>query len=138
MTRGVDDRTQVQAVTLRTEAELLKSWMAHREAVAQRRREGPLEALAHRQQLLTRDVSRLELDVARLERMMSRPMPAGARAFAAGVLRGLLLAVAAVAWVVGLATLTPDAQVHDAARVAAVVVSVVLVVVLRMHQEARS
>lgn len=125
-------------MTLRTEAELLKAWMAEREAVAQRRREGPLQALQHRHQLLQRDVSRLELEVVRLEKLLARPAPGGGRAWVLGLLRGGLLALAATAWMVGLATLTPEAQVHDASRVAAVVASVVLVVLIRLHQESKS
>jgi hypothetical protein len=138
MTRGVDDRTQVQAVTLRTEAELLKTWMARREAEAQRRREGPLEALRHRQQLLEREVPRLELEVASLERHQAKPLPGVGAAFTKGVTRGLILMAAVVAWVVGVIALKPDARVDDPVRVAAVVAAVVLVVVARVSQEARS
>lgn len=138
MTRGVDDRTQVQVVTLRTEAELLKSWMAHREAVAQRRREGPLEALRHRHRLLEREVPRLELEVSRLEKALARPAPGAGAAFLTGVVRGGLLALAAAAWIVGVVALSPDAHVHDPARLAAVVSTVTLVIVARLSGEAPS
>ncbi|MBL8917645.1 MAG: hypothetical protein JNJ54_02200 [Myxococcaceae bacterium] len=138
MTRSVDDRTQVQLVTLRTEAELLKSWMAHRDAVALRRRQGPLEALEHRHRLLDREVPRLELEVARLEKTLGRSPPGATSAFASGLLRGLLFALAAGAWIVGVTTLTREAHVHDPARVVAVVLTVVVVVLVRMSQEARS
>lgn len=138
MTRGVDDRTQVQAVTLRTEAELLKSWVARRDAVAQRRREGPLEALKHRHHLLEREVPRLQLEVARLEKALTRPQAGATGVIAGGALRGLVLALAAMAWVVGVATMTPDAHVHDPLRIAAVVATVTLVVIVRIGHEARS
>ena len=64
----VDDRTQVQLVSLKTEAQLLKVWMARRADVAQRRRDGPVNALRHRVSLLGREVPRLEHEVAALEK----------------------------------------------------------------------
>lgn len=138
MTRGEDDRTQVQAVTLRTEAELLRSWMAKRDAVAEQRRQGPLEALRHRHGLLEREVPRLELDVTRLEKRLAKPLPGVASVFLTGLLTGLLLALGAMVWVVAVAVLTPGAHVDSPSRVAAIVATVALVVVVRVSQEARS
>lgn len=138
MTRGVDDRTQVQAVTLRAEAEFLKSWMAHRDAAAQRRRDGPLAAVMHRLQLLEREVPRLELEVASLEKEQTKP-PAGLRlSFASGLLRGAVLTLAALVWVVGVVTLAPTAHVDAPVRVGAVLGAVVSIILARIAQEARS
>lgn len=138
MTRGVDDRTQVQAVTLRAEAELLKSWMAHRDAAAQRRRDGPLAAVMHRLQLLEREVPRLELEVASLEKEQTKPPPGLRLSFASGLLRGALLTLAALVWVVGVVTLEPTAHVDAPVRVAAVLGAVVSIILARVAQEARS
>lgn len=133
MPTRVDDRTQVQLVSLKTEAQLLKSWMARRADVAQRRRDGPLTALKHRLGLLEREVPRLEVEVASLERRAAR---VGERhppvhAFVGGALRGVALAVAALAWTVGLATLTPGARADDPLRLAAMVLVVALAAVAR-------
>lgn len=137
MTRGVDDRTQVQRVTLRAEAERLKSWMARRDAAAERRREGPLAAVMHRLELLEREVPRLEAEVASLEK--ERASPPGLRlSFASGLLRGALLTLAALVWVVGVVALDPTAHVDAPVRVMAVLGAVVSIIVSRVAQEARS
>lgn len=137
MTRGVDDRTQVQAVTLRAEAELLKSWLAHRDAAAQRRRDGPVAAVRHRLQLLEREVPRLEVEVASLEKQQAKPPPGLRVSFASGVLRGVGLTFAALVWVVGVVTLDPTAHVDAPVRVFAVLGAVVSVILSRVTQEAR-
>lgn len=139
MPRGVDDRTQVLWVTLKTEAQLLKSWMARREDVAQRRREGPLEALRYRLQLLEREVPRLGVEVAALEKELQRRGQHRAPvAFAGGVVRGALLIAAAVLWVVGVVTLTPNARLDDPLRLAAMLSIIALVALGRVAQEKRS
>jgi hypothetical protein len=133
MPTRVDDRTQVQLVSLKTEAQLLKSWMARRADVAQRRRDGPLTALKHRLGLLGREVPRLEAEVASLERRASHvgtPHPP-VQAFVAGALRGVVLAAAALAWTVGLATLTPGTRADDPLRLAAMVLVVALAALAR-------
>lgn len=133
MPTRVDDRTQVQVVSLKTEAQLLRSWMARRADVAQRRRDGPLTALRHRVGLLEREVPRLEVEVASLERRAAR---AGRHAptalvFVGASLRGVGLALAALAWTVGLVTLTPGARPDDPLRLAAMVMVVALVALAR-------
>ena len=125
----VDDRTQVQLVSLKTEAQLLKAWMARRADVAQRRRDGPVNALRHRVSLLEREVPRLEHEVASLEKQaerLGRPHPPVALV-TVGALRGAALAVAALAWVVGLVALTPGARIDEPVRLAAMVLFVAVV-----------
>jgi len=135
----VDDRTQVQWVTLKTEAQLLKTWMARREDVAARRREGPLEALRYRLHLLEREVPRLEVEVTALERdLQRRGQVRSPFAFAGGVVRGALLVGAAVLWVAGVVTLTPDARADDPLRLAAMLSIIALVALGRVAQEKRS
>jgi hypothetical protein len=117
----VDDRTQVQLVSLKTEAQLLKAWMARRADVAQRRREGPVEALRHRVGLLEREVPRLEHEVAGLEQRaakVAQPRPPLA-VMVTGALRGAGLCVAAMAWVLGVVALTPNARIDEPVRLAA-------------------
>lgn len=127
MPRGVDDRTQVQLVTLKTEAQLLKTWMARRDDVAQRRREGPITALKHRLGLLQREVPRLELEVAALERELSKGRaPAGVLTFAWALLKGALVPLLLLAWVVGVVTLTPNARADDPVRLASMLGLVVV------------
>lgn len=135
MKSGVDDRTQVQLVTLKTEAQLLKTWMARREGVAARRREGPLEALRYRLSLLQREVPRLELEVTALEKELHRNSSTGTSALVAGgVVRGALLALAALLWVAGVVTLTPDARADDPLRLAAMLSIIALVLLGRVGQ----
>ncbi|MFZ5443192.1 MAG: hypothetical protein ACOZQL_24500 [Myxococcota bacterium] len=107
--------------------------MARRADVAQRRREGPLTALRHRVGLLEREVPRLELEVATLERRAARigHRAPSAQLFVGAVLRGGGLALAALAWTVGLATLTPGARPDDPLRLAAMGVVVALVALTR-------
>lgn len=110
----------MQWVTLKTEAQLLKSWMARRDEVAQRRRDGPIDALRHRVALLEREVPRLEAEVQALERGRQRKtQPTKFFAWAGGVVRGVLLALAALVWVAGVVTLTPGARADDPLRLAA-------------------
>src|SRR4051812_37884539 len=108
MPTRVDDRTQVLLVSLKTEAQLLKAWIDRRADVAQRRRDGPTEALRHRVTLLEKEVPRLEREVAGLEGSvvsLSTPRPP-ARIWLSGVLRGAGLVAAALVWVVGLVSAT--------------------------------
>jgi hypothetical protein len=130
MPKGVDDRTQVQLVTLRTEAQLLKTWMARRDEVAQRRREGPLEALRHRLNLLQKEVPRLELEVASLEKELGRSSrPAGAADLLGSMFKGIVVSLLGLVWVAAVATLTPNARADDPLRLAAML-SIVLLVAL--------
>ncbi len=125
----VDDRTQVQLVSLRTEAQLLKAWMARRADVAQRRRDGPVQAVKHRLSLLEREVPRLEHEVAALERSavkLGRPHPP-VLAFVGGLARGVGLAGVALTWVVGLVAFTPGARTDDPIRLAAMLMVVAVV-----------
>lgn len=118
-------------VTLRTEAQLLKSWMARREDVAQRRREGPITALKHRLALLQREVPRLELEVASLEKELARSRkPTGALTFIGALLEGALVPLLLLAWVAAVVTFTPDARAHDPSRLASMLAIVVVVAAL--------
>jgi hypothetical protein len=133
MPTRVDDRTQVQVVSLKTEAQLLRSWMARRADVAQRRRDGPVTALRHRVGLLEREVPRLEVEVASLARRAARAgrHAPSALVFVGASLRGVGLVLAALAWTVGLVTLTPGARPDDPLRLAAMVMVVALVALAR-------
>lgn len=129
MPTRVDDRTQVLLVSLRTEAELLKAWMARRAEVAQRRREGPVRALEHRVALLEREVPRLEREVTGLEAAVAarqRPRPP-LGAFLGGAVRGGLVTLAALAWVVGVVAASPTSRGDDPLRLAAMLGVVVVV-----------
>ena len=133
MPMRVDDRTQVLLVSLKTEAQLLKAWMARRADVAQRRRDGPTEALRHRVTLLEKEVPRLEREVAGLEGAVvahSQPRPP-LRTWLSGLLRGVTLVFAAVLWVLGVVTTTPFARVDDPLRLAAMLGVVVVVALCR-------
>lgn len=129
MTARVDDRTQVLRVTLKTEAQLLRGWLARRDELAQRRREAPRVAQAQRRTLLEREVPRLEREVASLEKR------APVRAPWAWVLRGLIsgsgLALAALAWTAGLVVATPGGRLDDPLRLAAMVVVPLVVLGVR-------
>ena len=121
MPTRVDDRTQVLLVSLKTEAQLLKSWMARRADVAQRRREGPTEALRHRVALLEKELPRLEREVAGLEGSVqshATPRPP-LKVWLSGVFRGAALVVAGLLWVVGVVSTTPFSRVDDPLRLAA-------------------
>lgn len=72
--------------------------MAHRDAADQRRRDGPLAAVMHRLRLLEREVPRLELEVASLEKQQAKPLPGLGVSFSSGLLRGVVLTLAALAW----------------------------------------
>ena len=125
----VDDRTQVLLVSLKTEAQLLKAWMARRADVAQRRREGPTEALRHRVALLEKEVPRLEREVSGLETAVvaqATPRPPF-RTWLAGLLRGVALMGAATLWVMGVVATTPFARVDDPLRLAAMLGVIVVV-----------
>lgn len=120
MPTHVDDRTQVLLVSLKTEAQLLKSWMARRADVAQRRRAGPADALRHRIALLQKELPRLEREVAGLERSVSshtRPRPPLAT-WLSGFARGAGLVGASLLWVVGVVALTPMGRFDDPLRLA--------------------
>lgn len=117
---------------------MLKSWVAHRDAAAQRRRHGPLAAVRHRLQLLERAVPRLELEVASLEKQQAKPPPGLRLSFASGLLRGVGLTLAALVWVVGVVALDPTAHVDAPVRVMAVLGAVVSIILARVAQEARS
>lgn len=106
-------------VTLRTEAQLLRTWMARRDDVAQRRREGPITALKYRLNLLQREVPRLELEVASLERELARTRkPTGALTFIGAAVQGALVPLLLLAWVAVVVTLTPNARADDPVRLA--------------------
>ena len=131
MSMRVDDRTQVQLVSLKTEAELLKAWMARRAEVAQKRRDGPLLALKHRITLLERELPRLEREVTVLERAVAaegKPRPPTGD-FLSGLVRGALIVFAALLWVVGVVTSTPSMRPDDPLRLAAML-GVIAVVAL--------
>lgn len=120
MTPGVDDRTQVLRVSLKTEAALLRSWLARRDELALRRREAPLVARRYRRDLLSRDVGRLEREISALER---QPRAFGtATTLALGGVRGVLLAAAGLTWVTGVSLATPTARFDDPFRLAAMLV----------------
>jgi hypothetical protein len=131
MSMRVDDRTQVLLVSLKTEAELLKAWMARRTEVAQRRRDGPVQALKHRVTLLERELPRLEREVQVLERAVAaegKPRPPTGH-LVSGLIRGALIVFAALLWVVGVVTSTPLSRFDDPLRLAAML-GVVIVVAL--------
>lgn len=131
MPTRVDDRTQVLLVSLKTEAQLLKAWIERRAELAQRRRDGPAEALRHRVGLLEKEVPRLEREVAGLEgtvRSLSTPRPP-ARSWISGFVRGAGLVMAALLWMVGVVAATPHARTDDPLRLAAML-SVIAVVAL--------
>lgn len=133
MPTHVDDRTQVLLVSLKTEAQLLKSWMARRADVAQRRREGPADALRHRIALLDKELPRLEREVLGLERTVgahTRPRPPLAT-WLSGFGRGLGVVGAALLWVVGVVAVTPSARLDDPLRLAAMLAVLAVVALCR-------
>ncbi len=133
MPTRVDDRTQVLLVSLKTEAQLLKSWMARRADVAQRRRAGPSEALRHRIALLEKELPRLEREVAGLERSVgshTRARPPLMN-WVLGFARGAGLVVAATLWVMGTVALTPAGRFDDPLRLAAMLGVIAIVALCR-------
>lgn len=94
--------------------------------------------MRHRLQLLEREVPRLELEVAALEKQQTKPPPGLRLSFGSGLLRGAGLTVAALVWVVGVVTLDPTAHVDAPVRVFAVLGAVVSIILSRVTQEARS
>jgi hypothetical protein len=119
MTTRVDDRTQVQRVSLKAEAKLLETWLKRREQLERTRRDGPTAALAHRVALLEREVPRLSAEVEAL----SRPAPRRRSlvgALLVGTARGALFTLGLAAWVAGTALLTPGAKNNDPLRLASV------------------
>lgn len=129
----VDDRTQVLLVSLKTEAQLLRSWMERRADLAQRRRDGPAEALKHRIGLLEREVPRLEREVAGLEATVlshAKPLPP-VKTWLSGLMRGAGLVIAALLWVVGVVSTTPSSRADDPLRLAAMLGVVVVVALCR-------
>ena len=129
----VDDRTQVLLVSLKTEAQLLKSWMERRADLAQRRRDGPTDALKHRIGLLEREVPRLEREVAGLEASLlshAKPRPP-LKTWLSGVARGAGLVTASLLWVIGVITTTPFSRVDDPLRLAAMLGVVAVVALCR-------
>ncbi len=136
MPMRVDDRTQVQLVSLRTEAQLLKAWMARRADVAQRRREGPVQVVRHRLTLLERELPRLELEVAALERAVvkvGRPHPP-VLTLLGGLVCGGVLCLSALLWVAGVATMTPGARADDPLRLASMLLVVAVVALGRSRK----
>lgn len=131
MPSGVDDRTQVQLVSLKAEAQLLKEWMARRADVARRRREGPLQVLRERVAMLDRELPRLEGEVVALEKDTVRRPQQPLALMMMGALRGAGLGVAAMTWVVGLAVLTPVAPAEHPLRLAAMLLVVAVVALSR-------
>ncbi len=131
MPSGVDDRTQVQLVSLKAAAQLLKEWMARRADVARRRREGPLQALRERVAMVERELPRLEREVLTLEKDSMRRAPPPLSLVMMGAVRGAGLALAAMTWVVGLAVLTPVAPAEHPLRLAAMLLVVAVVALSR-------
>ncbi len=119
MTTRVDDRTQVQRVSLKAEAKLLETWLERRKQLEHSRRDGPVVAMAHRVALLEREIHRLEAEVEALSRPRPRSFPL-VRALVAGSVRGALVALGLAAWVVATALLTPMARGDDPLRLASV------------------
>jgi hypothetical protein len=133
MPMRVDDRTQVLLVSLKTEAQLLKAWMARRADVAQRRRDGPTDALRHRVALLEKELPRLEREVAGLEGSVAShatPRPP-LRTWLSGVLRGAGLVTAGLLWVIGVVSTTPFSRVDDPLRLAAMLGVIAVVALCR-------
>ena len=120
MTPGVDDRTQVLRVSLKTEAALLRSWLARRDELALHRREAPLVARRYRRDLLSRDVGRLEQEISALER---QPRTFGSTAaMVLGGVRGVLLSATGLTWVTGVSLATPSGRFDDPIRLVAMLV----------------
>src|SRR4051812_32067135 len=133
MPMRVDDRTQVLLVSLKTEAQLLKAWIDRRAELAQKRRDGPTEALRHRVGLLEREVPRLEREVTSLEgtvRSLSTPRPP-VMSWLSGFVRGAGLMVASLLWVMGLLAATPDARPDDPLRLAGMLAVIAVVALCR-------
>ncbi|MDP2272519.1 MAG: hypothetical protein Q8N23_11100 [Archangium sp.] len=133
MPTRVDDRTQVLLVSLKTEAQLLKAWIERRAEVAQRRQDGPAEALRHRVGLLEREVPRLEREVAGLEASLlahAKPRPP-VSTWLSGFLRGTGLVIAALLWVVGVVSATPSVRLDDPVRLASMLGVVAVVALCR-------
>jgi hypothetical protein len=133
MPTRVDDRTQVLLVSLKTEAQLLKAWIERRAELAQRRRDGPAEALRHRVGLLEKEVPRLEREVAGLEgtvRTLSTPRPPLV-SWISGFVRGVGLVIASLVWVMGVLAATPNARADDPMRLAAMLGVIAVVALCR-------
>ena len=133
MPTRVDDRTQVLLVSLKTEAQLLKAWIERRAELAQRRRDGPTDALRHRVGLLEKEVPRLEREVAGLEgtvRTLSIPRPPFV-SWVSGFVRGVGLVIAALLWVMGVLAATPNARADDPLRLAAMLGAIAVVALCR-------
>lgn len=133
MPTRVDDRTQVLLVSLKTEAQLLKAWIERRAELAQRRRDGPTDALRHRVGLLEKEVPRLEREVAGLEgtvRTLSTPRPPFV-SWISGFVRGVGLVIAALLWVMGVLAATPNARADDPLRLAAMLGAIAVVALCR-------
>lgn len=92
----------------------------------------------HRLRLLEREVPRLEREVASLEKQQAKPLPGLGVSFSSGLLRGVVLTLAALAWVVGVVALDPNAHVDAPVRVMAVLGAVVSIILSRVVQETRS
>ena len=131
MPSGVDDRTQVQLVSLKAEAQLLKEWMVRRADVARRRREGPVQVLRERVAMVERELPRLEAEVVALEKAAARRPQPPLVLVMMGALRGAGLGVAALAWVGGLTVLTPGAPAEHPLRLAAMLLVVAVVALSR-------
>lgn len=120
MKPGVEDRTQVLKVSLRTEAALLRSWLARRDEMALRRREAPSLARQHRRGLLERDVVRLEKEISTLER---QPRTRSSTvSVVLGAIRGVLLSVTGLTWVTGVSMATPLGRFDDPLRLASMLI----------------
>ncbi len=133
MPTRVDDRTQVLLISLKTEARLLEAWLAQRARVSQRRSDGPRAALEYRRGLLERNVPRLEAEVAALRKEQARrhrpELPLASLLLGFG--RAALTGASAAGFVVGLAALTPGAQLDDPLRLLAALAAVLVVVLAR-------
>lgn len=131
MPSGVDDRTQVQLVSLKAEAQLLKEWMARRADVARRRREGPVQALRERVAMVERELPRLAREVETLEKDAVRRPQQPLALVVMGAFRGAGLGLAAMTWVVGLTALTPGAPAEHPLRLVAMLLVVAVVALSR-------
>ncbi|MDP3500942.1 MAG: hypothetical protein Q8S33_11435 [Myxococcales bacterium] len=131
MPSGVDDRTQVQLVSLKAEAQVLKEWMARRADVARRRREGPVQVLRERVAMVERELPRLEGEVLTLEKDTVRPPRPPLALVMMGAVRGAGLGVAAMSWVVGLTVLMRGAPAEHPLRLTAMLLVVAVVALSR-------
>jgi len=114
MGTGVDGKTQVRLVTLRTEARQLRERLDGRVAMERRRLQVPLDTQRRRLAVLEATAARLDDDVVALERGLSavRRPRSGAAVVARAVPGPAAVAAALVLWLAGgcLAVLEPKGQ----------------------------